>query len=110
MGAFKKFRLSRVPGSVLWIAKSWLCEATVQKISTDQIQVPTHKEDLFRAFALEWNLVFSPIPFHPKILNKGELSFIHSGHSYKIVIYGNSGKIVLQEYINIYLFLVGAIY
>jgi len=64
-------------------------------------QVPTHKEDLFRAFALEWNLVFSPIPPYPKI---------HSGHSYKIVIHGNSGKIVIQEYINIYLFLVGAIY
>ena len=31
----KKFRISRAPGFVLWVDNSWLCEAPVQKTSTD---------------------------------------------------------------------------
>ena len=76
----KKFRLSRVPGSVLWIDKSWLYEAPIQKTSTDQTSSSNFKEDLFRALALKWNLVFSPISPNSKIHNKGSYHFFQNIH------------------------------
>ena len=50
-----------------------------KKQAQTKLQVPTYKE-VFRALALKWNLVFSPISPNSKIHNKGSYHFFQNIH------------------------------
>mgnify|MGYP003335512217 CR=1 FL=1 len=72
----KKFRLSRVPGSVLWIDKSWLCEAPVQKNKYR----PNFKFQLIRRIysehlLLSGTLFSAPFPPTPRFIIRGVIIF-----------------------------------